>query len=74
LDGHHITNYDIYLDDKSFNIDAVFPVPIQCTNTDKTKKVTSEIVEKGWGKEIIFVNNPEYCGKILCFNKGKKFS
>lgn len=34
----------------------------------------SEIIEKGWGKEIIFVNNPEYCGKILCFNKGKKFS
>lgn len=67
-------NYDIYLDDKSFNIDSTFPVPIQCINADKTKKLTPEVVEKGWGKEIIFVNNPEYCGKILCFNKGKKFS
>lgn len=65
-------DYDIYIDDKSFNIDTVFPVPT--LNTEKTKKLTSEIVEKGWGKEIIFVNNPEYCGKILCFNKGKKFS
>jgi mannose-6-phosphate isomerase-like protein (cupin superfamily) len=26
------------------------------------------------GKEIIFVNTPEYCGKILCFDKNKKFS
>ena len=33
-----------------------------------------EIVEKGWGKEIIFVNNDDYCGKLLCFEKGKKFS
>uniref|UniRef100_A0A6C0B6D9 Cupin domain-containing protein n=1 Tax=viral metagenome TaxID=1070528 RepID=A0A6C0B6D9_9ZZZZ len=64
-------NYDVYLDDKSFNIDAFYPVP---KIGDKSKKITSEIVEKGWGKEIIFVNNPEYCGKILCFNKGKKFS
>ena len=23
---------------------------------------------------IVFVNNGEYCGKILCFDKGKKFS
>jgi len=64
-------DYDIYLDDKSFNIDTIFPVPRQ---SDKSKKLTSEIVEKGWGKEIIFVNNDEYCGKLLCFNKGKKFS
>ena len=64
-------DYDIYLDDKSFNIDTIFPVPMQ---SDKSKKLTSEIVEKGWGKEIIFVNNDKYCGKLLCFNKGKKFS
>ena len=31
-------------------------------------------IAKGWGKEIIFVNNDEYCGKLLCFDKGKKFS
>ena len=65
-------DYDVYLDDKSFNIDAVFPVP--STSSECSKKQTSQIVEKGWGKEIIFANNPEYCGKILCFEKGKKFS
>jgi len=64
-------NYDIYIDDKSFNVDSLLPIPkINC----KSKKNTSQIVEKGWGKEIIFANNSEYCGKILCFNKGKKFS
>jgi mannose-6-phosphate isomerase-like protein (cupin superfamily) len=71
-------NYDIYIDDKSFNVDLFWPVP-QVTqdmnsNNIKTKKTISEIVPKGWGKEIIFVNNDEYCGKILCFEKGKKFS
>jgi mannose-6-phosphate isomerase-like protein (cupin superfamily) len=68
-------DYDVYLDDKSFNIEAFYPVPPPTTSPlDATKKQTSEIVEKGWGKEIIFANNPEYCGKILCFEKGKKFS
>lgn len=62
-------DYDIYYDDKSFNIDSVLPIP-----SGETKKLMPEIVPKGWGKEIIFVNNDEYCGKILCFNKGKKFS
>jgi mannose-6-phosphate isomerase-like protein (cupin superfamily) len=66
-------DYDIYYDDKSFNIDAFLPVP-PLQKAEKSKRLESEIVEKGWGKEIIFVNNPEYCGKILCFNKGKKFS
>ena len=65
-------DYDVYLDDKSFNINAVFPVP--SSSPEKSKKEKSEIVEKGWGKEIIFANNSEYCGKILCFDKGKKFS
>jgi quercetin dioxygenase-like cupin family protein len=65
-------SYDVYIDDKSFNVDAYWPVP---TNIgDKSKKLPVEIVPKGWGKEIIFVNNDEYCGKILCFEKDKKFS
>jgi mannose-6-phosphate isomerase-like protein (cupin superfamily) len=46
----------------------------QKKKNNPSKKLISEIVEKGWGKEIIFVNNPEYCGKVLSFNKGKKFS
>jgi mannose-6-phosphate isomerase-like protein (cupin superfamily) len=66
-------NYDVYFDDKSFNIDAAFPIPNN-TAIDISKKQKCEIVEKGWGKEIIFINTPEYCGKILCFNKNKKFS
>src|SRR5687768_18357243 len=32
------------------------------------------IVSKGWGYESIIVNKPEYCGKILHFDKGKKCS
>jgi mannose-6-phosphate isomerase-like protein (cupin superfamily) len=31
-------------------------------------------VKKGWGKEIWLVNNDKYCGKILKFNAGSKFS
>jgi mannose-6-phosphate isomerase-like protein (cupin superfamily) len=65
-------NYDVYIDDKSFNVDSYWPLPKE--GDTKSKKIQSEIVQKGWGKEIIFVNNPEYCGKILCFNKGKRFS
>ena len=65
-------DYDIYIDDKSFNVDQYYPVPSNISL--KTKKENSLIIEKGWGKEIIFANNDEYCGKILCFNKGKKFS
>jgi quercetin dioxygenase-like cupin family protein len=64
-------DYDIYIDDKSFNVDNHWPVP---KDVDKSKKLPVEIVPKGWGKEIIFVNNDEYCGKLLCFEKDKKFS
>jgi mannose-6-phosphate isomerase-like protein (cupin superfamily) len=67
-------DYDIYYDDKSFNIDTVLPVPKNDESSKITKKMPTEIVKKGWGKEIIFVNNDEYCGKILSFERGKKFS
>jgi quercetin dioxygenase-like cupin family protein len=65
-------SYDIYIDDKSFNSDTYWPVPKE--PVEKSKKLPVEIVPKGWGKEIIFVNNDEYCGKLLCFEKDKKFS
>ncbi len=33
------------------------------------------LVSKGWGSETIFASNPDYCGKILSFDKkGAKFS
>jgi quercetin dioxygenase-like cupin family protein len=35
----------------------------------------SGIVNKGWGKEIIFATTDNYCGKLLIFDKkGSKFS
>lgn len=32
------------------------------------------VVEKGWGNEVIFATNDKYCGKLLNFNTGAKFS
>ncbi len=29
---------------------------------------------KGWGREVWLAANEQYCGKLLCFNKGAKFS
>ena len=40
----------------------------------KTKKLTGEKVIKNWGYEYVIVNNNLYCGKILHFLVGKKFS
>ena len=31
-------------------------------------------VPKGWGHELVIVNNELYCGKMLVFKKGFKFS
>jgi hypothetical protein len=31
-------------------------------------------IPKGWGSELIIENNDMYCGKILRFNQGCKFS
>lgn len=31
-------------------------------------------IPKGWGEEIIICNHELYCGKILVFKKGAKFS
>jgi len=62
-------HYDVYYDDKSFHVDEALPL-----SPPLTKKLPVEFVPKGWGQEIIFVNNDEYCGKILCFDAGKKFS
>lgn len=33
-----------------------------------------KFVPKGWGSEKWIVNNKEYCGKVLYFDKGKKCS
>lgn len=31
-------------------------------------------VEKGWGSELIWATNDRYCGKLLNFNTGARFS
>lgn len=31
-------------------------------------------VEKGWGHELIWATTEKYCGKLLKFNRGAKFS
>ena len=31
-------------------------------------------VQKGWGHELIWATNDKYCGKLLKFNKGARFS
>jgi len=38
------------------------------------KECNSCTIPKGWGHEIIFENNELYCGKLLVFKKGLKFS
>lgn len=32
------------------------------------------IVDKGWGSELIWATNDKYCGKLMTFKKGAKFS
>ena len=58
-------DYDIYIDDKSYNVNDFWRL---------NNHHTYDIVKKGWGYENIIVNNDEYCGKILHFYKDKKFS
>ena len=34
----------------------------------------SGFVKKGWGHELIWATNDRYCGKLLAFDSGSKFS
>lgn len=61
-------SFDLLIDDKAVSESSYY------FKTDKSKKNPVEKVEKGWGHEIVFVNNSKYCGKILHFNQGAKFS
>jgi quercetin dioxygenase-like cupin family protein len=65
LEETEITN-DLFIDDKTQH-------PNQLVMA-RTRKTTPEIVPKGWGHEVIFVNNTLYCGKILHFKKSARFS
>lgn len=61
-------DYDLYIDDKSQNVDSLWPRQGSSFVSKPTR------VTKGWGYELILENNPQYCGKILHFNRGAKFS
>lgn len=60
-------SFDILIDDKTLH-------PSNIEHGYAEKKSKPEIVKKGWGSEVIFINNDLYCGKILKFNKDAKFS
>jgi len=38
------------------------------------KNSNMKFVKKGWGYELWIVNKPEYCGKLLYFEKDKRCS
>jgi mannose-6-phosphate isomerase-like protein (cupin superfamily) len=59
--------YDLYVDDKSQHSEAYFQ-QITSRFTQPSK------VPKGWGYELVITNTPKYCGKIMHFRKGAKFS
>ena len=61
-------SFDLLIDDKAMN---PRDIPESPTNSNKQ---TPTIVPKGWGHEVIFVNNDKYCGKILHFKAEAKFS
>jgi mannose-6-phosphate isomerase-like protein (cupin superfamily) len=60
-------SFDILIDDKTQHPSTILPMITE-------KKTRPQIVQKGWGHEVIFVNNDQYCGKILHFKAGAKFS
>lgn len=43
-------------------------------NDFRKGRIMNRIVEKGWGHELIWADTELYCGKLLNFQTGKKFS
>lgn len=59
---------------KDYYLDPLDPLDVPSSISPKETKEDRIIVPKGWGEEEWIVNNQEYCGKILRFNKNKKCS
>ena len=43
-------------------------------NTSRLTITSAEKHPKGWGEEVWIINTDKYCGKLLKFRKGAKFS
>ena len=54
--------------------DGLYDTPIEAEVNKKYKITECCKIPKGWGHELIIVNNEKYCGKILVFKKGCSFS
>lgn len=69
-------SYDLYVDDKSQNTLAYFGEREggETCDCSDCKVVTGIKVEKGWGHELVIANSDKYCGKILHFKHGARFS
>ena len=65
-------HYDIWVDDKAISDKRFFKDEKRFLPRDI--KIEMNHVDKGWGWERWICNGPEYCGKLLFFNKGKRCS
>ena len=60
-------SFDLFVDDKACDCESWVP-----RTSERIR--TPEFVAKGWGHELIIENNTKYCGKVLHFHTGGKFS
>ncbi len=60
-------SFDLFVDDKACDCESWVPI------TQDRIRVPVR-VPKGWGHELIIENNEKYCGKVLHFHTGGKFS
>ena len=84
IDKYTVSESEIFGDAINGDIDKLIDdkqmSPFNTTEKDKYKIINSEldvykrIIPKKWGSEVIIHNDNEYCGKILRFNSGAKFS
>ena len=67
-------HYDLWVDDKAVSDKTFFKKSYKKRFLPRKTKIEMNHVDKGWGWERWICNGPEYCGKLLFFNKGKKCS
>lgn len=51
-----------------------FSPPDSCEQIQPIEFHQPQVHKKGWGEEVWIANTKKYCGKILKFDKGTKFS